>query len=162
MRSLVIALAAVLLARRALAGLISSSQVQSCINDGGATVLNCTRTIVVALAVRSGANATDAIVATLSEATDTDGALKTMQTAVRITLQKTPKYLAYALTYAQSFNNKPTELTRAVGPGFSGFFDPCEDRPSAPASTCDPVLDAQGARVPDAQGFCCYCSLAQV
>ena len=154
-----------------LCDLISSSSIQRCLNSG--TGLTCSHEMVVALTVINAQNNTESIQVDLSEVVDLDGVVQTLVSPYTITITKTPVYVRYPLTYFQSFNNKPTEQVMQLGPGFQGFFDPCEDRAGAGASsTCPPAYDYKNKEIVDSQGFCwfddsfymlrcSYCSLQQ-
>ena len=102
-------------------------------------------------------NNTESLQFNLNEITDIDGTIKTLQSPYTLTLTKTPVYIRYPLTYSRSYNNKPYEQIMQLGPGFNGFFDPCEDRAGAGSSTtCPPAYDSLESKVVDSQGFCWY------
>lgn len=72
--------------------------------------------------------------------------------------------MQYPIKYINSVNNQPYELSFTVETFLGGLFGDdtgCTDSPAHDKPSCGWLLDSEGGRVPDSQGFCCRCDSNQ-
>jgi hypothetical protein len=140
----------ILLLVPSLAFLISSSQLQTCTNDG--SELLCKKKLVVALSVQNdqGKDA-ETLEATLDTASTEDGAVY-LEQPIRITVAKSGVKARFPLRYLRDFNAKPRELI------VKDTFFTCEDDAYSSSPTCGWRYDRDDKKIWDSQGYCCDCS----
>ena len=70
----------------------------------------------------------------------------------------------YPIKYINSVNNQPYELSFTVDTFLGGLFGDdsgCKDSPAHDKPSCGWLIDREGGRIPDSQGFCCRCDSNQ-
>lgn len=135
------------LAATSQASVLSSSELESCVNDGSED-LECEMRIVVTASLEHGQGATESVQFLVSDVTNEDGDDILMEKPLRVSWSKTPAYWRYPLRYIQDVNYKPIEEYITVG------FLSCSDNPKD--ATCG-THDVGGQPIDDSEGFCCGC-----
>lgn len=130
--------------------LISSSQLQSCTNDGSELI--CKKKLVVALSVQSEqAQGSESLEAQLDTAETEDGHVY-LEQPIRITVAKSNVKARFPLRYLRDFNAKPRELV------IKESFFTCEDDAYSSDPSCGWRYDVNDKKIWDSQGYCCACS----
>nr|BAE71144.1 generative cell specific-1 [Physarum polycephalum] len=142
------------------ADLIASSQITNCVLDGSSedTILNCQKKFVVSLSVDNGQNKTEAVQFTISSATDGNTTLQFVNPWT-ITLSKSPVAIYYPISYLQTVNADPSEAVIYTRDWI--VVSSCQSGAYSDNPTCGWYKDSNGNNIPDSQGFCCSCNLAE-
>eukprot|EP00928_Gymnodinium_smaydae_P050219 TRINITY_DN33802_c0_g1_i1.p1 TRINITY_DN33802_c0_g1~~TRINITY_DN33802_c0_g1_i1.p1 ORF type:complete len:607 (+),score=136.11 TRINITY_DN33802_c0_g1_i1:129-1949(+) len=131
---------------------LSSSKVESCVNDGSPEN-DCELNVILTISLEHGqTNGTESAELTLREAEGADGEGRVLKKPWRISWSKSRAYWRYPLRYVQDVNNKPIEQVIKTG------FLQCDDNPlSVDESLTCGVAYSGGQRVEASEGFCCGC-----
>ena len=141
------------------ATLLSSSSLEACVQPGASIDMACNRRLVVTLSVQNNQNASESIsAASVTSATDSAGNVYDLEETLDIYLAKSTIELRYPLTYLGNFNNKPYEIVRYkdLGGRWFSLTNPCKDGTDEDGA-CGWMLDPQGNRIQNSNGFCCRC-----
>jgi len=130
--------------------LISSSQLQSCLNDG--SELSCKKKLVVALSVQSEQNKDAESLEAVLDTAQTDDGQTYLEQPIRITVAKSSVKARFPIRYLRDFNAKPRELV------IKDSFFTCEDDAYSSDPTCGWRYDKDDKKIWDSQGYCCDCS----
>lgn len=151
--------------------LIAKSSITICENTGGgddpmSVVYEkaCEKKLIVTMSVRSGQNGSE-MLKTVSNVSKVYDEVEREQARLYnpfiITLAKTPVHLTYPYYYRGMVNNKPEEKVKVSDNGgwVSGSRNLCDDmwESDSDESTCGFDRDANGNKIWDSQGFCCWC-----
>lgn len=155
--------------------ILASGKLQSCVNNGNATELQCSEKIVLALTIENNKlHATDSIVFDLACIDSPTGtcpcpcnhqnepgcACRDLRHKLTVSITKTPIYALYSLSQPRTFNGRPYEEYITTGPGGTGGST-CDDDWNSASPTCGFArgLDEEGNMqdILDSQGFCCNC-----
>ncbi|XP_015762006.1 PREDICTED: protein HAPLESS 2-like [Acropora digitifera] len=123
----------------------------------------CEKKLIVTMTVRSGQNGTE-LLKTVSNVSKVYDEVEREQARLYnpfiITLAKTPVHLTYPYYYRGTVNNRPQEKVVISDNAIhtSGSRNLCDDTWETGESTCGFDHDAQGNKIWDSQGFCCWCS----
>ncbi|KAF2076654.1 hypothetical protein CYY_002024 [Polysphondylium violaceum] len=144
------------------AGLIASSKVDFCIQDGtnqasqDKSILNCNKKLIVTMNINSNQDSTESLNFIVNDVIDTDGKNKTLLVPIKVTFKKTPMYLNYRLGYLQTVAGDVIESV--IYKTDYIITDGCKDLPSD--STCGSAKLPSGELIRDSQGFCCSCAMS--
>ena len=133
--------------------LLSSSQLEKCINSDPSKDLTCDSKIILTLTVQNAElENTDYIETTFDRISDKEGNEQRISSPIKIAFSKTPVKVIYPLTYFQDFNWWPKEVTKKL----SSFK--CKDGDNDSKPTCGWMYDGK-KKIKDSQGFCCDCNI---
>jgi len=144
------------------AGLLASSKVDYCIQDGtnqasqDKSMLNCNKKLVVTMNINSNQDSTESLNFIVNDVIDTDGKNKTLLVPIKVTFSKTPMYLNYRLEYLQTVAADVIESV--IYKTDYIITDGCKDLPTD--STCGVARLPTGELIRDSQGFCCSCKMS--
>ena len=163
-------LVALLTTRWTLGAVLSSGKVEMCHSYSAAASqtstlqqqMNCSRKLIVNIAVENGQNATDSIHA-LGKVQDltasgAGGGLQQASDDITIVISKTPIFVRYSTMYKLTYNNQPWHMVK-YNSRYSTFpkRKKCNDSPGDSANTCGRVIDPYGKYIDNSQGYCCSC-----
>lgn len=135
---------------------ISNSVLETCINTGSNTSIECKEKIVLTLTINNGEDSgAETVVTYLKGIEDKEGNGYTTD-PYKITIKKSDVYANYPCTYLQDFNYNPRDLTITVP-----HLD-CKDGDLEDYPTCGWKYDTNGNKITDSQGFCCQCPLSVI
>ncbi|OMJ85322.1 hypothetical protein SteCoe_13355 [Stentor coeruleus] len=141
----------ILIFQRVFASIISSSSLQSCLDQGNST-LTCSQKLFISLSIENGQlSGAENFEATLTSISSDSNNI-TLIYPIKITVAKSQVKARYRLRYIQDFNNKAQELIIA-----KSIFD-CEDGAYSNNPTCGWKYDSEHKRIWDSQGYCCKCT----
>ncbi|XP_004143990.1 protein HAPLESS 2 [Cucumis sativus] len=132
--------------------ILSKSKLEKCERNSGSDTLNCTKKIVLNMAVPSGSSGGEAsIIAEIVEVEENStNKMQTLRTPPVLTVSKSPAYVLYELTYIRDVPYKPEE-----------FYVPtrkCEPDASARVvQICERLRDESGHIILSTQPICCPC-----
>ncbi|KAL8226166.1 hypothetical protein R6Q57_018723 [Mikania cordata] len=133
--------------------ILSKSKLEKCERSGANAPLNCTKKIVIDMAVPSEASGKEAsIVAEVSEVEEksSDSSIKTLRNPPVITINKSAAYAQYELTYIRDVPYRPEEL----------YVKTRKCEPYAGANIvqyCESLRDERGCIIEHTQPTCCPC-----
>eukprot|EP00930_Biecheleria_cincta_P034836 TRINITY_DN2401_c0_g1_i2.p1 TRINITY_DN2401_c0_g1~~TRINITY_DN2401_c0_g1_i2.p1 ORF type:complete len:869 (-),score=148.64 TRINITY_DN2401_c0_g1_i2:137-2686(-) len=151
-----LALLAALLLQTAHGSVLSSSKLESCVNDGSEKFA-CDMKMVLTLTLEHGQLETESAQFMIREVKDDSGGARELKKPWKVSWQKSKAFWRYPLKYVQDVNNKPFEGIVKVG------WLTCNDNPKSNVEsiTCGVAL-LGGNRVPASEGFCCGCSPSDI
>ncbi|KAL8263815.1 hypothetical protein R6Q59_021945 [Mikania micrantha] len=133
--------------------ILSKSKLEKCERSAANAPLNCTKKIVIDMAVPSEASGKEAsIVAEVSEVEEksSDSSIKTLRNPPVITINKSAAYAQYELTYIRDVPYRPEEL----------YVKTRKCEPYAGANIvqyCESLRDERGRIIEHTQPTCCPC-----
>eukprot|EP00811_Abedinium_folium_P013352 NODE_2240_length_2260_cov_6.913737.p1 GENE.NODE_2240_length_2260_cov_6.913737~~NODE_2240_length_2260_cov_6.913737.p1 ORF type:complete len:716 (+),score=196.30 NODE_2240_length_2260_cov_6.913737:235-2148(+) len=157
-RATVVNLLALLLHSRLLvtrAAVLSSSELQTCLNDGS-EAMECSNKIVLAVTLEHGQGETESAEFLVREVT-ADAEAVALKKPWLVSWQKSEAVWRYGLRYVQDVNSKPNEKIIQTG------WLQCKDNilDNVESLTCG-VATSGGEVVEDSQGFCCSCDVDDI
>ena len=131
--------------------LISSSNIESCIDQGNLT-MQCENKLVVTLSIENDQETgTESLEATLSSIKSNTSSSQ-LAYPIKFTVSKSKVKARYPLNYLQDFNSRPQELL------IDSTVFSCNDGANSNNPTCGWKYDSQHYRIWNSQGYCCTCS----
>uniref|UniRef100_A0A9I9CLW8 Generative cell specific-1/HAP2 domain-containing protein n=1 Tax=Cucumis melo TaxID=3656 RepID=A0A9I9CLW8_CUCME len=132
--------------------ILSKSKLEKCERNSDSDSLNCTKKIVLNMAVPSGSSGGEAsIIAEIVEVEENStNKMQTLRTPPVLTVSKSPAFVLYELTYIRDVPYKPEEFyvtTRKCEP----------DASARVVQICERLRDESGHIIQSTQPICCPC-----